>query len=58
MEVNDMFTVPRRPLRCSFCGKQAKEVGKLVAGPKACICDACVAIAVEIMETPRASDPA
>ncbi len=36
-------------LACSFCGKSAAEVAKLVAGPKVYICDACAAMAVHIM---------
>ena len=36
-------------LACSFCGKSATEVAKLVAGPKVCICDACAATAIQIM---------
>lgn len=36
-------------LVCSFCGKNASEVSKLVAGPKVYICDLCVAIASRIM---------
>lgn len=37
-------------LRCSFCGRDETRVAKLVAGPKATICDACVAAARRIME--------
>jgi ATP-dependent Clp protease ATP-binding subunit ClpX len=36
-------------LACSFCGKSAAEVSKLVAGPKVYICDVCVATASRIM---------
>ncbi len=39
-------------LACSFCGKDAAQVSKLVAGPKVYICDACVAEASRIMNTP------
>ena len=42
-----MFWKPS--LACSFCGKSAAEVAKLVAGPKVYICDACAAMAVQIM---------
>ena len=42
-------------LRCSFCGKSEHEVGKLVAGPNVFICDACVAICVEVMDKGRPS---
>jgi len=43
-------------LRCSFCGRSEDEVSKLVAGPKAYICDECVAIAVRIMKEHSSSD--
>jgi ATP-dependent Clp protease ATP-binding subunit ClpX len=39
----------RRTLRCSFCGRTAAQVAKLVAGPGVYICDACVKKASEIM---------
>jgi hypothetical protein len=42
----------KRRLACSFCGKSAAEVSKLVAGPKVYICDECVAIASRIMSDP------
>ena len=41
-----------KQLRCSFCGKRDSEVLKLVAGPRVHICDACVAIATQLMEEP------
>ena len=40
----------RRRLACSFCGKGAADVAKLVAGPKVYICDKCVAVASRIMK--------
>ena len=40
-----------KALACSFCGKDAAQVSKLVAGPKVYICDACVAEASRIMST-------
>lgn len=37
--------------RCSFCGKEAKDVRKLIAGPESVhICDECVALCKEIIE--------
>jgi ATP-dependent Clp protease ATP-binding subunit ClpX len=46
-------------LRCSFCGKDETQVAKLVAGPKAHICDACVAAARRIdWRDPDAADRA
>jgi len=40
----------RRRLACSFCGKSASEVAKLVAGPRVYICDGCVDFAKHIMD--------
>jgi ATP-dependent Clp protease ATP-binding subunit ClpX len=40
----------RRRLACSFCGKGADEVAKLVAGPHVYICDGCVDFAKHIMD--------
>ena len=39
-----------KTLRCSFCGKTEHEVRKLVAGPHVFICDACVAICVDVLD--------
>ena len=44
-----------RRMACSFCGRKAADVARLVAGPvtylrpRAYICDQCVAIATRIM---------
>ena len=40
-----------RKLACSFCGKRDFEVEKLVAGPRVYICDKCVALASQIMQS-------
>lgn len=39
-----------RRLACSFCGRGAAEIEKLVAGPRVYICDRCVEAARQIME--------
>lgn len=36
-------------MKCSFCGKDQKEVRKLIAGPTVFICDECVNLCNEIM---------
>ncbi len=36
-------------LRCSFCGKNQREVKKLIAGPNAFICNECVDLCNEII---------
>jgi hypothetical protein len=46
----------RNRLACSFCGKGAAEVSKLVAGPRVFICDSCVAEASRIMSDPSAGE--
>jgi ATP-dependent protease Clp ATPase subunit len=48
--------LPRLKLACSFCGKAAADVAKLVAGPRTVfrrrvyICDECIAAARRIIE--------
>lgn len=44
-------------LACSFCGKSADDVTKLVAGPKVYICDECVAAANRIMKGDEPRQP-
>lgn len=40
-----------RTLFCSFCGKTQKEVRKLIAGPGVNICDSCVALCAEVVQS-------
>jgi ATP-dependent Clp protease ATP-binding subunit ClpX len=37
-------------LRCSFCGKDADQVDRLVAGPSVYICDECIKKCVAVLE--------
>ena len=37
-------------LRCSFCGKHADQVDRLVAGPSVYICDECIKTCVAVLE--------
>lgn len=37
-------------VRCSFCGKEASEVGGMIAGKNVYICDLCVGSAVQILK--------
>lgn len=47
----------RKIVRCSFCGKSARSVRKLIAGPPGVhICDECVRLCREIIEESPASD--
>ncbi|MGO8952611.1 MAG: ClpX C4-type zinc finger protein [Rhodomicrobium sp.] len=46
-----MLSIARKsPLKCSFCGRNANEVARLVGGPKVHICDACVGVCNKILE--------
>jgi hypothetical protein len=42
---------PPRILDGSFCGKSQHEVRKLIAGPTVFICDECVALCTDIVES-------
>ena len=44
-------------LFCSFCGKNQKEVTKLIAGPAVYICDECIQLCSEIIEEETKKDP-
>lgn len=46
----------RRKLACSFCRRSHAEVTKLVAGPRAYICDRCAAEAVRMMNESHRKD--
>ena len=37
--------------RCSFCGKGQDRVQKLIAGPGVYICDQCIGLCVEVLES-------
>lgn len=37
-------------IRCSFCGRDQKEVKKLIAGPGVYICDECINLAYNILD--------
>jgi hypothetical protein len=45
-----MGDVREAKLECSFCGKNPKEVKKLIAGPGTYICDECVGLCNDIIE--------
>ncbi len=44
-------------VRCSFCGKEARDVTKLIAGPEVHICDECVSLCREIIEEDSQREP-
>lgn len=41
---------------CSFCGKSKSEVGKLIAGENACICNECLDICVDMVQDSAVED--
>ena len=40
----------RKSVRCSFCGKHQEQVGRIIAGPGAYICNECVQLCMSILE--------
>ena len=46
-----------RKHRCSFCGKTADQVRRLVAGPGAYICNECIALCQEIIADDLGTTP-
>jgi len=50
-----------RGVRCSFCGKHADDVDRMISGPNVTICDECVDVCNAVLEedddtTPRTDD--
>jgi len=39
-----------KTLKCSFCGKDASQIARLIGGPGVHICDGCVGICNKILE--------
>jgi len=47
----------RKHTRCSFCGKGQDQVHKLVAGPGVFICDQCIRLCNEVLESEAPTNP-
>jgi ATP-dependent Clp protease ATP-binding subunit ClpX len=45
-------------LRCSFCGRSAADVERLVAGASGYICDTCIAACVAVLDEHGGAPPA
>ena len=45
-----LSAVRKPPLKCSFCGRGAHEVSRLIGGPRVHICDGCVGACNKILE--------
>lgn len=45
-----LFINKEKALNCSFCGKRQEDVRKLVASPRAIICDECISLCNEVLE--------
>jgi hypothetical protein len=50
-----MKLLPKRRLRCAFCGRSESQVARLLAGPKVHICDTCVGVCNRILEAAPAT---
>jgi ATP-dependent protease Clp ATPase subunit len=48
-----MATTPHIDVRCSFCNRTRRQAGRLIVGPEARICRACVAECTAIVEERR-----
>ncbi len=46
MQKND-----EKDIKCSFCGKSQNEVNKLISGPGVYICDECIEVCFEILDS-------
>ncbi len=51
-----MTTKDNNVLRCSFCGKNQKEVKKLIAGPGVYICDECIDLCNDIIDEEKSRE--
>ena len=40
-----------KAIRCSFCGKSADQVGRIISGRTAYICNECVELCYDILDT-------
>ena len=45
-----MASNDERKVRCSFCGKHQEQVSRIIAGPRAYICNECVHLCMSILE--------
>ncbi len=49
--------IKEKKVRCSFCGKTADQVERLISGPGVYICDACVELCMDIVEGASTNQP-
>lgn len=47
-----MISPDYQQLKCSFCGKSASEVSRLLEGPNVCICNECILYGVAFLDNP------
>ena len=40
----------KRPIQCSFCGKDRKQVNTMVAGSDVYICDECIELCADVVD--------
>ena len=58
MSENTVSETKSKEPYCSFCGKSERDVKRLVAGPTALICDACVDLCTDIITSEEATKTA
>lgn len=51
-----MGTAVSTVMYCSFCGRESRQVAKLISGPGVYICDDCVSKCLQILEDPHGPD--
>ena len=51
-----MSDLTNAPKCCSFCGKRQNEVEKLIAGENAFICNECVDICLDLVQTQQQAE--
>ena len=44
-------------IKCSFCGKETSEVGRIISGPGVYICDECIDLCNDIIEDETEEEP-
>ena len=53
-----MTNIEDNKINCSFCGKDASQVKRLIAGPNVFICDECVELCKDIIDQEKIDLPA
>jgi ATP-dependent Clp protease ATP-binding subunit ClpX len=49
--------IEEKEIKCSFCGKSQHDVGRIISGYNAFICDECVSLCANILQEERKNNP-